>query len=149
VKLSIIIVLIIVSNSCFAQGYYFSIDKEQFWDRNNVSEKGICDIKLTYLFDWGNNRVIERNDEINDFKVLKVYGYDSDTLINKETWFLITPEQDSIIALIDFTETDNQNINIMYFENDLQHTSKLFQHVIHFRELTKEHVEDFVDNLYK
>ena len=143
------IFFIFISN-IYAQGYYFNIDKEQFWDANGISKKGICDVEITYLFDLSNKKIIERKDLNNTFKVVNVSGFDIDTLNMKETWFFTVSESDSFIVLIDFADISNRNIQLMwFFDKDSFRINVLWQHVNHYRVFTKEHVEAFTMKLYK
>ena len=139
---------IFISNT-YAQGYYFNIDKEQFWDANGISKKGICDVEITYLFDWGNSKIIERKDLDNTFKVVNVSGFDIDTLNMKEIWFCKASDIDSFIVLIDFEDISNKNIQLMWFFDKDSANNSLWQHVNHFREFTKEQVDEFTMKLYK
>lgn len=145
----VFITLFITTANAFSQGYYFNIDKEQFWDNEGVSEKGICDVKQTYIFDWGNKKIIEREDLNHKFTVYDVYAFDVDEPNNKEIWFFVRPNKDSMMVLIDFADLKSQNIILGYFHTDLSNKSRLWQHVIHFREFTENQIKEFVDNLYK
>ncbi|MFA5012430.1 MAG: hypothetical protein WC644_10830 [Ignavibacteria bacterium] len=87
-NINILLILLFFSTiTVSAQGYYFNIDKERFSDSNDVSEKGVCDVKITYVFDGIKNRIIERDDLNGDFRTSTVYGYDIDTANNKEIWY--------------------------------------------------------------
>lgn len=149
-KIIILALLIILTSfKAMSQGYYFNIDKQQIFDRDKNSTLGKQNVDLTYIFNWGDMRIIERNNITSKFVIHDVSSIDVDSQNNKETWFVVTANKDSLLIVVDFTELESHNITLVYFNKDYLNKGSMWQHAAHFRTLTKEQVEEFINKLYR